>query len=148
MHAMSEAKQQESPSQESPSGGDFVERERASLFPIGENLAAPMPLVMADLSESQRGTLMNLIYRRGVNLTALALEQLRGFVITLFHAPKSSLDNPSYSHRSGSRPLFALSHGQLSEYDHWALNETQKKKDSLTFVRTSSATMMRSSAIG
>ena len=46
-----------------------------------------MGLVMADLSESQRETLMNLIYQRNVELTALTLQRLRDFLITLFHAP-------------------------------------------------------------
>ena len=46
-------------------------RARANLFPISDNLSALMALVMADLSESQRETLMNLIYQRNVELTAL-----------------------------------------------------------------------------
>ena len=53
-----------------------------------------MALVMASLGESQRETLMNLILQRGVDLTALTVDQLREFLITLFHAPKSSLENP------------------------------------------------------
>ena len=35
-----------------------------------------MALVMADLSEPQRETLMNLIYQRNIELTALTLQQL------------------------------------------------------------------------
>ena len=42
-----------------------------------------MVLVMADLSESQRETLMNLIFQRDIELTALTLQQLREFLITL-----------------------------------------------------------------
>ena len=76
-------------------------RARANLFPISDNLSALMALVMADLSESQRETLMSLIYQRNVELTALTLQQLRDFLITLFHAPKSSLENPSWSQRTG-----------------------------------------------
>ena len=72
-------------------------RGRADQFPISDNLSALMALVMADLSESQRETLMNLIYQRNIALTALTLQQLRDFLITLFHAPKSSLENPSWS---------------------------------------------------
>ena len=53
-----------------------------------------MGLVMADLCEAQREMLMNLIYQRDIELTALTLQQLRDFLITLFHAPKSSLENP------------------------------------------------------
>ena len=61
-------------------------------FPITDNLAALKALVMADLSESQRETLMNLIFQRGVDLTAV--QQVREFLITLLRAPKSSLDSP------------------------------------------------------
>ena len=41
-------------------------------FPITDNLAALMALVMADLSESQRETLMSLVFQRGV-FTALTV---------------------------------------------------------------------------
>ena len=51
-------------------------RARVGQFPITDNLAALMALVMADLSESQRETLMNLIFQRGVDLTALTVQQL------------------------------------------------------------------------
>ena len=54
-----------------------------------------MALVTEDLNESQGETLMNLIFQRHIDLTALTLEQLREFLITLFQAPKSSLENPS-----------------------------------------------------
>ena len=37
---------------------------------------------------------MNLIFHRDIELTDITLEQLRGFLITLLHAPKSSLENP------------------------------------------------------
>ena len=40
---------------------------------------------------------------RRIALTALTLHQLRDFFITLFHAPKSSLENPSWAHKSGPR---------------------------------------------
>ena len=36
-------------------------------FPMSDSLAALMALVMSDLSESQRKTLMNLIFQRGVD---------------------------------------------------------------------------------
>ena len=39
-------------------------RARIDQFPISDNLSALMALVMADLSESQRQTLVNLIYQR------------------------------------------------------------------------------------
>ena len=64
-----------------------------------------MALVMADLSESQRETLINLTFQRGVELTALTVDHLREFLITLFHAPKSSLENPNWAHKSGPRSL-------------------------------------------
>ena len=44
-------------------------RARIDQFPISDNLSALMALVMADLSESQRETLMNLIYQRDIALT-------------------------------------------------------------------------------
>ena len=63
-------------------------RGRINQFPISDNLSALMALVMADLSESQRETLMNLIYQRDIALTDLTLHQLHDFLITLLHAPK------------------------------------------------------------
>ena len=100
-------------------------RARADLFPISDNLSALMALVMADLSESQRETLMNLIYQRNVELTALTLQQLRDFLITLFHAPKSSLENPSWSQRTGPRSFVSISYGELDQYEgHWVCDET------------------------
>ena len=51
----------------------------------------------------RRETLMNLIYQRDIELTDLTLHQLRDFLITLFHAPQSSLENTSWSHKSGPR---------------------------------------------
>ena len=64
-------------------------RARVALFAITENLAAVSALVMADLSDSQslREALMNLIYQRGIVLTALTLGQLAELVLALFHAP-------------------------------------------------------------
>ena len=54
----------------------------------------------------------------------LTLEQLRDFVITLFHAPKSSLESPSCAHWAGSLSFIAISHGELDEHDgHWVLDE-------------------------
>ena len=64
-------------------------RARVDLFPTPNNLAALMALVLADLSEPQRETL---IFQRGVELTAVTVGQLREFFTTLFHAPKSSLE--------------------------------------------------------
>ena len=100
-------------------------RERADQFPISDNLSALMALVMADLSESQRETLMNLIYQRNIALTDLTLQQLRNYLITLFHAPKSSLENPSWSHKSGPRSFVSISYGELDQYEgHWVCDET------------------------
>ena len=59
-------------------------RGRVGQFPISDNLSALMALVMADLSSAQRETLMNLIFQRNIELTALTLQQLRDFLITLF----------------------------------------------------------------
>ena len=84
-----------------------------------------MALVMADLSESQRETLMNLIFQRNIELTALTLQQLREFLITLFHAPKSSLENPSWSQKAGPRSFVSISYGELDQYEgHWVCDET------------------------
>ena len=58
-------------------------RARADLFLITDNLAVLRALVVADLSESQSETLMNLIFQRGIDSTTLTLERLREFVITL-----------------------------------------------------------------
>ena len=84
-----------------------------------------MVLVMGDLSEAQRETLMKPIYQREIELTALTLYQLRDFLITLFHAPKSSLENPSWAHKSGPRSLVSISYGELDQYEgHWVQDET------------------------
>ena len=84
-----------------------------------------MALVMADLSEAQRETLMNLIFRRNVELTALTLQQLRDFLITLFHAPKSSLESPSWSQKTGPRSFVSISYGEHDQYEgHWVCDET------------------------
>ena len=85
-------------------------RARVHLFPISDNLAALMALVMADLSESQREILMILIFQRDVELTALTLQQWREFLITasLFQAPKSSLENPRWAQRTRPRSLIAI----------------------------------------
>ena len=67
---------------------------------------------------------MNLIYQRDVELTALTLHQLRDFLITLFHAPKSSLENPSWAHKSGPRSFVSISYGELDQYEgHWVQDE-------------------------
>ena len=93
-------------------------------MPISDNLSALMALVMADLSEAQRETLMNLIFQRNIELTALTLQQLRDFLITLFHAPKSSLENPSWSQKTGPRSFVSISYGELDQYEgHWVCDE-------------------------
>ena len=95
-------------------------RVRVGQFPISDNVAVHMALVVADLSESQRETPMNLIFQRGVDLTAITVQQLREFLITFVRAQKSSLDNTSWTHRTGSRSFIAISHGELDEYEgHW-----------------------------
>ena len=99
-------------------------RGRIDQFPISDNLSALMALVMADLSESQRETLMNLIYQRDIALTDFTLHQLRDFLITLFHAPKSSLANPSWSRKSGPRSFVSISYGEPDQYEgHWVCDE-------------------------
>ena len=50
-------------------------RGRVDLFLISNNLAALTALVMADLSETQRETLLSLIFQRGVELTAPIVDQ-------------------------------------------------------------------------
>ena len=120
-------------------------RARANQFPISDNLSALMALVMADLSETQRETLMNLIFQRNIELTALTLQQLRDFLITLFHAPKSSLENPSSSQRTGPRSFVSISYGELDQYEGL---RPLAMKASLTSTRTSSGCTMRTRATG
>ena len=61
---------------------------------MSDSLAALMALAMADLSRSQRETLMNLIFQRGVELTALTVDQLDEFLITLFMLRGLASRNP------------------------------------------------------
>ena len=56
---------------------------------------------------------MNFTFQKGVELAALTVDQRCEFLITLFHAPKPSLDNPSWAHKSGPRSLIAISHGPM-----------------------------------
>ena len=68
---------------------------------------------------------MNLIHQRDIALTDLTLHQLRDFLITLFRAPKSSLGNPSWAHKSGPQSFVSISYGELDQYEgHWVLDET------------------------
>ena len=87
---------------------------------------------MADLNLRERETLMNLIFQRGVDFTALTLDQLREF-------PKSSLENPNWAHKSGPRSFVAISYGVLEEYEgHWAQDEFTGDEGFSTTMRTSS----------
>ena len=90
-------------------------RARIDQFPISDNLSALMALVMADLNESQRETLTNLIYQRDIELTALTLRQPREFLVTLFRALKASLERPSSAHKSGPRFFIPISYGELDQ---------------------------------
>ena len=65
---------------------------RGDQFRMSNNLAALMALV-ADLSESSEGDSRDLIFQRGMELTALTVGQLRELLITLLHAPKSSRES-------------------------------------------------------
>ena len=124
-------------------------RARANQFPISDNLSALMALVKADLSESQRETLMNLIYQRDIALTDLTLQQLRDFLITLFHAPKSSLENPSWSHKSGRDRLYPFHMENLTNMKvTGSATRPLVMRASLMSMRISSGCMMRSSASG
>ena len=108
-----------------------------------------MALVMADLSESQRETLINLIFQRGVELTALTVDQLREFLITLIHAPKSSLENPSSAHMSGPRSFIAISYVVLTNMkDIGFRTSSQVMRAFSTSMRISSGSMTTSSAFG
>ena len=121
-------------------------RGRINLFPISHNLSALMALVMADLSESQRETLMSLIYQRDIALTDLTLHQ---FLITLFHAPKSSLENPNWSHKSGPRSFVSISYENLTNTkDIGYVTRLLEMKASLMSTRISSGCMTRISASG
>ena len=77
--------------------------------------------------------LSRVLSSRGVGLTTLTVDQLREFLITLVHASESSLDNPSWTHKTGSRSLMAISsHGELDEYEgHWILDANTGEEGSL-----------------
>ena len=122
-------------------------RARANQFPISDNLSALMALVMADLSETQREALVNLIYQRNIALTDLTLRQLRDFLITLFHAPKSSLENPSWAHKTGPRSFLSISYGELDQHVGFWMRPSAMRV-SLMSMRTSSGSTMRTSASG
>ena len=67
---------------------------------------------------------MNLIFQRDIELATLTLQQLRELLTTLFHAPKSSLENPSWARKSGPRSLISISYGELGQYEgHWVQDE-------------------------
>ena len=79
------------------------------------------------MSHRERHSCRNLIYQRDIELTDLTLHQLRDFHITLLHAPKSSLENPSWAHKSGPRSFVSISYGELDQYEgHWVLDETTR----------------------
>ena len=45
--------------------------------------------------------------------------------VPLFHAPKSSLENPSWSQKTGPRSFVSISYGELDQYEgHWVCDET------------------------
>ena len=55
----------------------------------------------------------------------MTLHQLRDFLTTLFHAPKSSLENRRWVHKSGPRSFVSISYGELGQYEgHWVQDET------------------------
>ena len=118
---------------------------RVHLLPISNNFAALMALVMADLSESQRETLMNFIFQRGVDLTALTVDQLREFLVTLFQVPKSSLENPSWAHKSGPRSILPCH--MAMEGTGFRMSSQAMKSSSMT-VMTFSGCATKSSASG
>ena len=119
------------------------------MIPTSDNLAALMALFVADLSESQRETLTNLIFQRGVALTALAVDQLRAFLITLVRAPVSSLEHPSWTRKTGPRWFIATSDGELDKYEgHRARMRTPARKASLMSMRTFFGSTTRINAIG
>ena len=81
---------------------------------------------------------------------SLTVDQLREFLMTLFHAPKSSLENPSWAHKSGSRTLIATSYGELDQYKgHWVRDEFTGDEGFLDeHEDISSGSMTKSSASG
>ena len=80
----------------------------------------------------------------------MTLRQLHGFLTTLFHAPKSSLENPSWAHKSGPSSLVSTSY----ELDQYVMKDTGysmrplETRGSLMSTKTSSGCVMRTSASG
>ena len=65
------------------------------------------------------------IFQRGVELTALIVDQLRKLLTALLHAPKSSLENLLWVDKSGPRSFTATSHGELVQQErHWVQDES------------------------
>ena len=82
-------------------------------------------------------------------LTALTLEQLRESIITIFHSPKSSLENPNYSHRAGY--LFLLPCPMVSWTSVKGTGSSMKKlvrKDASTSAWMSSSDTTKIKASG
>ena len=91
---------------------------------------------------------MNLIFQRSVELTALTVDQLREFLITLLHAPKSSLENRSWARKSGARLFIAISYGELDQHEgRWVQDRNTGDKGFLNEHETSSGSTTRTNAI-
>eukprot|EP00971_Amphidinium_carterae_P013208 260493-Amphidinium_carterae.1 len=67
-------------------------------------LQALMLIILADLKENQREALAQTLFQRNLSLMDATSDQITDIMTILFCAPRSSLDNPSYSHAQHTAP--------------------------------------------
>eukprot|EP00971_Amphidinium_carterae_P118058 2338961-Amphidinium_carterae.1 len=73
-------------------------------YPTSHNLQALMLIILADLEQNQREALTQTLFQRKLSLMDATSDQITDIISILSCAPRSSLDNPSYSHAQKNAP--------------------------------------------
>ena len=90
-----------------------------------------MIFVLADLRENQREVIQQTMFNRNLSFTALTPEDLSDMLRVMLCAPRSSLENPSYSHGSagGPRSFLAAEYGEIDGHvGQWCLGEASDEQ--------------------